>query len=155
MDDEKPYPLKVKLIIEIAGKPESHVNDTLKLMAEKFENTQPNTKVLNKNVAAARKITLKEAEDVEFYSGFVEFQCKILDLSTLIGIIFDWMPSSIEIIEPESGLTENIPTLTGILNDLALKLHKYDENIKVLKAKNIILERNLKKEKNQTANSQS
>ena len=35
MEKEKPW-LKTRLIIEIAGFPDTHVNETLKLVAQKF-----------------------------------------------------------------------------------------------------------------------
>ena len=141
---EKPW-LMTKLIIEIAGFPESHVNDTLKLVSEKFGENVKEIKVRSRVIQDAQKITLdpkKSLEESKFFSGFIEFEADVADLITMVGIIFDWMPASIEVIEPETTI-ETSANINGFLNDLCARLHQYDSKIKALKAHNVILNREL------------
>lgn len=132
--------LKTRLIVEVAGFPKEHIENTIVLLGEKFAENNPDVKVIKKMVREPVQI-----KDSKIWSGFIEFHCEIKTISTLVGLIFDYMPSSVEIIEPES-ITEDIQGLNGILNDLAARLHQYDATIKTMKAQTTILGRELGKE---------
>lgn len=145
------------MIIELAGFPESHINDSLNLLADKFEESNKDiVKVLKKKISEVQKVSLtkdqsKEAvEKSNVFSGFVELEVDVAGLANLIGVIFDWLPSSVEIISPES-FTEDAQEIAGVLNDLSGKIHKYDSIIKMLRAENIILKRDVDKYKPQEA----
>ena len=131
--------LKTVMIVEIAGFPKEHIEQTIVLLGEKFAYDLKTVKVTKRLVREPQQI-----KNSKIWSGFVEFHCDVQNLATLIGLIFDYMPSSVEIIEPES-ITEDALCLAGILNDLAAKLHQYDATVKTLRAKTIILEKELKK----------
>jgi hypothetical protein len=68
------------------------------------------------------------------WSGFLEIELLIDRLATLIGVCFDFMPSSVEIIEPEK-LSEDSEYMSDVLNDLTARLHQYDAVAKMLRAK--------------------
>ncbi|MEM2874382.1 MAG: hypothetical protein QW063_02995 [Candidatus Nanoarchaeia archaeon] len=131
--------LKTRLIIEIAGSPKEHVDKTLLLLGEKFGEGDPEIKVTKRSVKEPTKI--EKSKDL--WSGFIEFEADVKYLSTLIGIIFDYLPSSVEILEPEEFVTQT-PYINGILNDLAAKMHQYDATIKMLKAEIALLRKKLK-----------
>lgn len=142
---EKPW-LKTRLIVEIVGSPEEHVCETLNLIAEKFGDGVKEIRVTKTQISDARKISIdpkKSAEESKFFSGFVEFEADVADIETMTGIIFDWMPASIEIVEPETT-TEKIEDVNHFLNDLCARLHQYDSTIKLLKARTAILSKKLK-----------
>jgi len=141
MNRDKPW-LKARLIIEILGAPEMHVNETLALVGDKFGADVPEIKVKDIKVREAQKVKVGKSDN--FYSGFVEIDADFAELSTLIGVIFDWMPSSIEVYEP-SQVSDDLVGLNGVINDLIARLHQYDKLVKNLKAQNILLERELKK----------
>ena len=65
-------------------------------------------------------------------------------VENLIGFCFDFMPSSIEILEP-NNLSMEIQEIGDLLNDLLARLHKYDMALKSIRAQNIILSRELQK----------
>jgi len=131
--------LKTRMIVEVAGFPKEHIENTIVLLGEKFAINLPTVKVTKKMVREPVQI-----KDSKVWSGFIEFHCDIQNLATLIGLIFDYLPSSIEIMEPET-VTEDMPYLNGILNDLAAKLHQYDATVKTLRAETRLLRNDLKK----------
>ena len=128
--------LRTKLIIEIAGFPEEHVNHTLNLIKEKL---------LELNGVESVKTKIREAKKISerMWSGFVEIEILVDKLSSLLGICFDFMPSSVEIIEPET-ITEDSGYLSDVINDLAAKLHHYDAVAKMLRAKLALKEKESK-----------
>jgi len=59
---------------------------------------------------------------------------------------FDFMPSSIEILEPQS-LELKSQELTDFLNDLITRLHNYNVIVNNLQAENILMKQQLEKKK--------
>jgi hypothetical protein len=139
-EEEKKW-LKTRIVVELLGKPLEHMQNTILLLGENFCNNLPEVKVTKRSVRPPVAV-----ENTELFSAFVEFEADVKELATLIGIIFDYLPSSVEIIEPEeiSDLTFNI---NGLLNDLALKMHQYDHIVKQLKAQNELQRRLVAKAK--------
>ncbi len=132
--------LKTRMIVEVAGFPKEHIEHTIVLLGEKFAENLKAVKVTKRMVR--EPVQLK---DSKIWSGFVEFYCDVQDIATLMGLMFDYLPSSVEIIEPET-VTEDTQNLNDILNDLAARLHQYDATIKTMKAQATILGRELSKE---------
>jgi len=127
--------IRAKIIVEIVGSPEEYVKNIIdvksKEIAEHFE-------VIHTELGEPKKISEK------FHSAFMEIEMLFPDISTLMGFIFDYMPSSIEIIEPEE-ITEDTHNFSDILNDLAVRLHQHSEVIIRLKAMNALLNKKVKK----------
>ena len=146
MDKSEKPKLRTRLIIEVVGFPEEHINDTLKLISEKFGEGIKEINVIRKSSREAHKISIdpkKPVEESKFFSGFVEIEADVAHIAALFGIVFDWMPASIEIAEPELT-TEKISDINSILNDLCARLHQYDSVTKTLRAHNAILSKELK-----------
>ena len=139
MAEEKRW-LKTRMIVEVAGFPKEHIEHTIVLLGEKFADGLKAVRVTKKMVREPVQI-----KDSVIWSGFVEFHCDIQDIATLMGLMFDYMPSSVEIIEPET-VTEETQNLNDILNDLATRLHQYDATVKTLRAEKNILGKELGKE---------
>ncbi|MEM2954688.1 MAG: hypothetical protein QW625_01930 [Candidatus Nanoarchaeia archaeon] len=139
-------PIKARLIVEIVGKPKEHVEETIILLGEKFAEGKKEVKILSRKVR--EPVQLK---DTSLYSAFIEFEVQVENLSILLELIFDYLPSSIEIIEPEE-ISESNFNLNSVLNDLAGKLHSYDLAIKKLKAENVLLKKEIKKLKDSKIN---
>ena len=78
------------------------------------------------------------------FSGFVELEFDAKDLNVMFGIVIDYLPSSIEIIEPEELKTTSFDT-NAILNEVGGRLHAYDAAVKQMKAHNIVIGKELKK----------
>jgi len=120
--------------LEVAGQPESYVNDTLKQYIAQIKEAK--IKIVDSHIEKAEK---KE----QFYSSFAELEIAAKKPSELMGFCFDFMPASIEIIEP-SDISFSGYELSSVLNDLQARLHRFDLAVKELTAKNKILDENAK-----------
>jgi len=137
---EKNYKIKARLIVEIVGMPKSHVEETILILGERFGAGNSDVKVTSKKVREPIQL-----ENSSLFSAFIEFEVEVTDLATLIGLVFDYMPSSVEILEPEQ-ISESLQNLNEILNDLAAKLHTYDAMNKKLLAQLNLLKKQQKQE---------
>lgn len=122
-----------RAIIEVAGKPRSHIESTMRLVVEKLK-AEEGIKVLNANINEP-----KQHEDI--YSAFAEVEVGLQGFESVLLLCFEYMPSSIEFIEPEQPKIDSL-ALTGIFNDLLARLHQADMRLKDVNAANIILEKN-------------
>jgi hypothetical protein len=125
--------IKAILIFEILGAPKEHIVKAL----------DEHVSVLGKDkgIFIIRK-KIHEPKEIEnegpkgLYTTFAEVEIVVDGLDLLFMIVHNMLPSSIDIIEPESMNLKNHQA-NSILSDLTLKLHRYDEV-----AKTILLERN-------------
>ncbi|MBW2999409.1 hypothetical protein KY339_01950 [Candidatus Woesearchaeota archaeon] len=125
--------LHCNIILEVLGKPKDYVESTLKGYVEKIEKSK-DFEVLKKEFAKSKKV-----EDM--FSVFVELDMLFKDASALAFFCFDYMPSSIEIIEPEI-FKYKAQDFSGFFNDLQARLHKLDMLVKNLTAENKRLKTN-------------
>lgn len=132
---EKGY-IHFSTIIEILGAPKEHIMETLKAYVTKIK-------------ADEQYIILKEEfsepkEVDKLFTQFVELDMLAKDASALAFFCFDYMPSSIEIIEPQV-FTYRAADFSGFFNDLQARLHKIDRFVKELSAqhKNLLRNSNL------------
>lgn len=129
--------LTARVILEVVGAPKEHIEKTLKEIIEKLKKESYIVKVLDIHIEPTKQIK-------EFFSSFSEIELQIKDSSSLIGFCFDYMPSSIELIEPEV-FQSDIVEFTGLINDLLAKLHKYDMLVRNLWAENTMLKKHMEK----------
>ena len=122
-----------RVIIEIAGKPKEHVEKTLKLVVDKIKE--------NKELSV-KGVEFEEPKEISgLFGAFAEIEAEFDDLSVLLGICFDYMPSSVEIIEP-AELKFNSGDFTDFINDLQARLHGIDLRLKTVVQQNEVLNRN-------------
>jgi hypothetical protein len=138
MAEKKEGWMRTRLIIEIAGSPKENIDKALLLLGEKFGEGVSEMKVIKKSVREPQQIKGHE----HIWSGFMEFEVDIRDLPSALGIIFDYLPSSIEIVEPDQLLVQ-IADINVIMNDLVARLHQYDAELKIMRAENSMLKRKL------------
>jgi hypothetical protein len=131
--------IRVKGVFEIAGFPEEHINKTIKLLAEKLQKEK--IKVIEQKIHAAKTVSDK------MFASFIEMEFLVTSLSQILGIIYDYLPSSIEIIEPHDPISDDPLAMTELMNDLIARLHKYSQTIQGLSAQNNILKQQLKQKK--------
>ncbi len=122
-----------RIIIEIIGKPKEHVESTIKGYIDRIKN--------NFDVLSADFAEIKELKDQKLFATFVELEMLIHGLPSIVNFCFDYMPSSIEIIEPKTISLEGIE-LSRLMNDMQSNLHSLDNAIKQLKSENSFLKRN-------------
>jgi len=128
--------IKTAIILEILGRPENYLKDSLKVILDKLK-TEQGVKIINTKTAEPKKIGGKD-----FFSAFAEVEFEADNLAVLVNLMFRYMPAHIEVISPEKLDIKNAE-LNSILNDLILKLHRYDELAKILSIKKNILAKQL------------
>lgn len=125
-----------RTVIEVLGKPQEHVENTLKEYI--------------KNIKASKKYTIKQEdfnqpqkqEKQELWAAFVELEIETETVGDIFNFCFDFMPSVIEIIEPQELIIGDVE-LGTYLNDLQTRLHQVDMVAKQLKAENDLQKRNV------------
>ena len=122
-----------RAILEVAGKPKEHVEKTLNDLVESARESES---------FGIEKYKVFEAKEIEgIWSSFAEIEL-LSRMEELVGFCFDFMPSSIEIIEPEQ-LTIKSQRLTHTFNDLLGKLHVVHANAKELELQNRNIGKNM------------
>ncbi len=133
MADEK-IKFKSRAIIEILGKPKEHVEKTLKKYTEEIKEDK-NITFLKEDFAEAKE------QDEGMFSAFSEIEFETDELNKITGFCFDYMPSSVDIFEPEK-VTYRAGELNIVINDLLGKLHHVDMAVKKLNNENQFLKNN-------------
>ncbi|MEK6934689.1 MAG: hypothetical protein AABW46_02315 [Nanoarchaeota archaeon] len=126
--------VKVKIINEVLGSPKDHVEKTLKLLMDAARRNK-DFKINSEKIFEARKL-----EDNPFFSAFTELEIEFKDLQDLIGFCFDFMPSSIEILEPGELKMDSIRG-SDLFNELMARLHQNDMALKNALAELAILKK--------------
>jgi len=147
--------LSCHFIFEIIGKPAEFIEKTLKELTDQLEKEKG---IKIKSVKHNPPEAYKEKEGL--FCVFSEVELFIPNLRRLAELLFDYMPSSIEIYEP-SEIRIQAAECNSFINELAIKLHQYDvSNKQLVYERNIIfkklqeLKQELAKEKAEAAESQ-
>jgi hypothetical protein len=111
--------MAVRAICELLGTPKEHIEKTMATLIEKAKQL-PKTTVTKENVHKTQK------QENGLFSSFVEFELMFDNLNALMDFCFNFMPSSIEVIEPEK-ITLDSHIITAWLNDLQGKFHQIDK----------------------------
>jgi len=128
--------IKARIIIEVMGSPKEHIEKVIKVVADKLKK-EDNIKIVKEDISEVAKVK-------DFWSAFAEVEIEIENIARLTDICFDYMPSSVEILEPEK-IDFKSEYISDLLNDLLAKLHRYDMLLKNLNAQNFVLKKKLDK----------
>lgn len=104
------------ITFELVGKPREHIEQTMHSYIENIKNDD-RIRAINEEFADA--IELEDG----LFSTFVEFEALVEDMETFTWICINFMPASIEILEPEV-LTLSNRVMQEWFNDLLAKLHE-------------------------------
>ncbi len=126
-----------RIIIEIVGSPKEHTSKVLETVLNKLKG-ENGVKVVKEDVGESQE--LQELKG--FWSTFADLEIEVDGLERLLDICFDYMPSSIEIIEPQR-LEVDVQHMTNLINDMLTRLHDYNMVIKNIHAENILLKKKL------------
>lgn len=122
-----------RIIIEVVGKPKEHVEESLKIAITRIKE--------QKNIIL-KEGDLYDAEEKDgLWCTFSELELLFKDINSLVGFCFDYVPSSIEILEPKD-LKFDTNELSNLINDFLSKLHQIGVGMKKINAENQILEKN-------------
>jgi len=123
-----------RLILQIAGSPKEHVEETLKKLVEDIKKYKE-IKLIKSQLEEAT-----EQED-KIWTAFAEVEIVTKNLPLLTAFCMEYMPSSVEILEPDVPLA-NANMTTNFLNDLLSKIHEFSMQLKNANAKIEILNKN-------------
>jgi hypothetical protein len=131
------FTYKGHAIIEVLGKPKEHVEQALKNVVASLKES---------NVFNAHDTQISDvinAKDTEtMFTGFVESEVDFKVYDDIFGFVIDFMPSSLEIYEPED-LKLDHASFNNMLNDIIARIHEYDKIVRDKIAETVMLERKL------------
>ena len=113
------------MIVEMAGRPAEHLTASLERHIGVLNNVK-DVEVHSIKVSKPKEIDAKGNDKNIMWTAFVEADFECESFSRLSEIMFDFMPSSVEVIEP-SKLVLTMSEATGLLNNISGRLHRYDE----------------------------
>lgn len=125
-----------RTIIEVLGKPKEHVEQSLNDYVQNLKNNA-NYEIVKEDFAE-----IKKQEKDELWACFVELEIKTAKVENITFFCFQYMPSMIEIIEPEE-LVFSEREFSLFLNDLQTRLHQVDFLAKQLKLENDHIKKNM------------
>ncbi len=108
--------LKALITFELVGKPREHIEETLKAYLANIKN---DSRILGLKEEYADAMELEDG----LFSAFCEFETLVEDLEALTWLAINFMPASIELLEPGRPSLES-RTVTNWYNDLLSKLHE-------------------------------
>ena len=126
------------LIFEILGRPPEHIAEFLKDIIKKV-GSEKGVSIKYEKIHDPKEIE----EEKGFYTTFAEVELELEEIFNLIVIMFKYMPAHVEISSPEKLQISN-NKLNEFFNELARRLHSYDEVARVLQTEKNILENKLK-----------
>ena len=117
------------MIVEMMGRPAEHLVESMKKHADSLS-AQKDVQVHSAEISEPKIVPVpngkKYAKGMELFNVFAEIEFEVENMIRLTQIIFDFMPSSIEILDPSK--IEIISTdATDLMNNISGKLHRYDE----------------------------
>ena len=119
-------------VIELVGSPKEHVEEVMKKIVDKVKESY--------KLADSKTFDAKQMD--KLWAIFSELTIKFDKIEDLFGFCFDYMPSSVEIINPNKFIVNNTDINT-LLNDLVGRLHEYDMMMKNLKAVNSVMKKQI------------
>ncbi|MFH1053314.1 MAG: hypothetical protein V1740_02745 [Candidatus Woesearchaeota archaeon] len=116
-----------RVIIEVLGKPEDHVKNAMDKVVDRIRNED------------GIIITNSDFSDLEpqesMFSAFVEVEMLTKNIEKLVWFCFDFLPSSVEIIEPQE-FRYNSKEFSNFLNDLQARLHVVSNEVRIAQQSN-------------------
>ncbi|MBN1175932.1 hypothetical protein JXA48_04780 [Candidatus Woesearchaeota archaeon] len=130
---EKGY-IRVSVIFEIVGKPQKHVEETIKAYVANIK-TNEEIKVI--------KEEYEPAEDAgeDLFSTIAEVEMLLENMDKLTWLAINFTPASIEVIEPAT-ITVEQREITHWMNDLLARLHEMGMIQKAVRSQTETLIRN-------------
>lgn len=121
MEKEK---LQAQIILEILGRPPEHVTEALKLLVKNL-GAEKGVRVISSKIHKPKPV--ENTKDL--FTAFADVMLELDALENYFGILFGYMPSHIELIEPQSVTLTNF-YLNDLANKLISRLHSYDAIVK-------------------------
>lgn len=119
------------MIVEMAGRPAKHLSESLEKHVGILHKVS-DVEVHSIKVSEPKKFESEGGKKMEedMFTAFAECDFECETLSRLTQIMFDFMPSSIEVVSP-SKVNISSTDATDLMNNISGRLHRYDEFAKV------------------------
>ncbi|HIH52340.1 hypothetical protein J4412_01125 [Candidatus Pacearchaeota archaeon] len=114
------------MIIEIMGRPKEHLIQTLEALSKEISE-EKGVKIVTKKIN--EPVLAKDQKDL--FTTFAEIEIEVEDPLLLTILMFKYMPSHLEIVEPEKFILTNVG-FGDILNEITRRLHRYEELVRVM-----------------------
>lgn len=128
--------IRCNIVVEVLGKPADYLDEVLKKTVEHLEKAK-DLEVINKKFYEPTPIE-------NMFSTFTELEMLFKDMKTLSKFVFEFMPSNIEIIEP-NNIKFDLNSANEFINILAARMHQFDAIAKRVGFENKILRAKLEK----------
>ena len=125
--------ITVSFILEALGRPKEHLVQALEELISKMDE-EKKVSVISKKIH--EPVVMKNQP--ELFTTYAEVEVEVEEIIYLMGLVFKYMPASIEVISPEKLIVEN-NNLSELLSELARKLHGYDELARMMQADRAVL----------------
>jgi len=113
-------------IIEVMGRPKKHLVKTLEDLSRQI-GEEKGVKIIQKKINEPTGVK----DQKNLFTSFAEVEIEVDEVLILASLMFKYMPSHIEIVEPENiRITNN--SFGELLSELTRRLHKYEELVKVM-----------------------
>ena len=113
----------------MAGRPPEHLKEAMNNHIESLRRIK-DVVVRGVAIGEPKEVPVPEGQKISkekiIYSTFAEVEFETMSLSRLSEIMFDFMPSSIEVTDP-ANLTVSSNEATDLMNNISGRLHRYDE----------------------------
>ncbi len=132
--------VRCRAVIELVGKPKEHIESTMQGYVDKIK-SEKEIEVIDEQIAELRKMeTGAEGDEMvkEMWATFAELDMLVKDPMTIAYFCFNYMPASLEIVEPEKIMYTN-QDMTEFFNDLQARLHQLDLIAKQMKTEILFL----------------
>lgn len=140
------FMVRAIMIVEMAGRPAEHLTEAIEKHVGILREVK-DVEVDRIEVSEPRVIAAEEGKEVkegeEMFTTFAECEFEIPNLARLTETMFDFMPSSIEVIEPTS-VSLDATEATDLMNNISGRMHRYDEFAKIAGEKMRMMDAQLK-----------
>ena len=123
------------MIVEMAGRPPEHLKEALEKHIKILDDVKDiEVHSIKVSEPAEIKFEDKKVEGEPMFTAFAEADFECESFARLSETMFDFMPSSVEVIEP-SKITMDLHDATNLLNNISGRMHRYDEIAKIAGAR--------------------
>lgn len=131
--------IRASMILEVLGKPAEHVEETLKTLVTKI-GEEKGVELKESKINKPKELDGKQAG---FFTSFAEVEVEVEEMMQLVMLMFGYMPSHVEVIEPHLVALTN-SSWAEILTAITQKLHAYDEIARITQIEKQVLEKKLR-----------
>tara|TARA_Y100000310_G_C20623956_1_gene784830 strand:- start:1093 stop:1617 length:525 start_codon:yes stop_codon:yes gene_type:complete len=127
--------IKALFVFEVMGRPPEHLK---KALEEHISTLGKNkgVEITRKEVHEPKPLEKEGVEDL--FTTFAEVEVLVDNINLIFEITLNMLPAHAEILEPAEIKLKNFD-LSGVISNLSIKLHKYDEVAKTITMERTVL----------------